>query len=63
MPIHLLDSTSPVSVYKEYSRQSSGPLTDGEKITVKVTLEAKQTTQFTFLDEIKGPWEMQLNDD
>jgi len=53
VPIHLLDNTAPVTVYKEYSRKSSGVLTNGEKIDVKVTIQAKQASQFTFLDEIK----------
>ena len=63
MPIHLLDATSPVSVYKEYSRKSTGSLRDSEQIEVKVTIQAKQASQFTFLDEIKGPWQIDLEDD
>lgn len=61
--MHLLDASSPVTAYKEYSRKSSGVLQDGEQIEVKVTLQAKQSTQFTYLDEIKGPWEIRQNDD
>lgn len=31
---------------------------NGEKVTVKVTIEAKQSTNFTYLDEIRGPWQI-----
>ncbi len=63
MPIHLLDNASPVSAYKEYTRSGTGILKDGDKIQVKITVNAKQATQFSYLDEIKGPWEIPQNDD
>lgn len=53
MPIHLLDNTTPVTVYKEYSRKGSGVMKNGEDMEVKVTMKASQTSQFTYLDEIK----------
>jgi len=36
---------------------------DGEKVQVKITMEARQSTNFTYLDEIKGPWQMDQADD
>lgn len=63
MPIHLLDNNSPISIAKEYSRTANGVLTDGEQIKVTVTLTARQSTQFTYLDQIQGPRQIEKNDD
>ena len=62
-PISMLDSSSPINVYKQYQRTISGPMQDGEKVQVKITLEARQSTNFTYLDEIKGPWQIEQADD
>lgn len=62
-PIHILDSSSPVTIYKQYNKRNNEALKNGDQIDVSITIEAKQATTITYLDEIRGPWELTQVDD
>lgn len=62
-PIHILDSSSPVTIYKQYNKRNNEALKNGDQIDVSITIEARQATTITYLDEIRGPWELTQVDD
>ncbi|MBP6910641.1 hypothetical protein KBC03_03495 [Patescibacteria group bacterium] len=62
-PVRLLDSTTPVTIYKQYQKRNNETLKNGDQIDVAITIQSNQATTITYLDEIRGPWELKQNDD
>lgn len=58
IPLVYQSSTDPLEITKTYTDTNGGRLVKGDMVTITVRFKARKNVQFTYVEQLLGPWQI-----